>query len=181
MSESQVAARYAQAIYEIGEESGQLTRLSHELALAAEQINASKELSVALTDPGVSEAARFAILQSLAGPLGLGEVALNTLKLLVRRHRIDELAEIAVALTARSDARLGMVRVKVTSARPLSDNYYERLSHQLEQGLKRKIQLEKVVDNSLIAGLVIQVGNNIIDGTVRGRLEKYEHQLLSQH
>lgn len=180
MSESQVAARYAQAIYEIGEESGQLMRLSSELSLAAEHIAGSKELSVALTDPGVSESQRFAILQSLAGPLGLGEITLNALKLLVRRHRVGELADIATALTARSDARLGVVRVKVTSARPLSDNYYERLASQLEQGMRRKVQLEKFVDSNLIAGLVIQVGNNIIDGTVRGRLDKYEHQLLSQ-
>lgn len=181
MSESQVAARYAQAIYEIGEESGQLMRLSSELSLAAEHISGSKQLSVALTDPGVSEAQRFAILQTLAGPLGLGDITLNTLKLLVRRHRIGELSDIATALTARSDARQGVVRVKVTSARPLSDNYYERLTSQLEQGLERKVQLEKFVDSNLIAGLVVQVGNNIIDGTVRGRLEKYEHQLLSQH
>lgn len=181
MSESQVAARYAQAIYEIGEESGQLMRLSSELSLAAEHISGSKQMSVALTDPGVSEGQRFAILQALAGPLGLGDVTLNTLKLLVRRHRIAELSDIATALTSRSDARLGLVRVKVTSARPLSDNYYERLTSQLEQSLKRKVQLEKFVDGNLIAGLVVQVGNNIIDGTVRGRLEKYEHQLLSQH
>ncbi len=181
MSESQVATRYAQAIFEIGEESGQLQQLSSEIAKVAEQMQGNKALLSALTDPAVSEERRFSILQGLAGPLGLGAVTLNTLKLLVRRRRIGALPDIASALVARADERRGVVRVKVTSAKPLSDGYYERLTAQLESSLRRKVQLEKVLDSNLIAGLTLQIGNNSIDGTVRGRLEKYEHQLLSQH
>jgi F-type H+-transporting ATPase subunit delta len=181
MSESQLATRYAQAIFEIGEESGQLQQLSSELAKVAEHLNGSKALLAALTDPAVSEERRFSILQGLSGPLGLGPVTLNTLKLLVRRRRIGALPDIASALVSRADARRGVIRVKVTSAKPLSDAYYERLTANLETSLKRKVQLEKVLDSNLIAGLTLQIGNNSIDGTVRGRLEKYEHQLLSQH
>jgi F-type H+-transporting ATPase subunit delta len=181
MSESQLATRYAQAIFEIGEETGQLQQLSSELAKVAEQFNGSKALLTALTDPAVSEERRFAILQGLSGPLGLGPVTINTLKLLVRRRRIGALPDIAKALVVRADAHRGVVRVKVTSAKPLADAYYDRLTAQLESSLKRKVQLEKVLDTTLIAGLTLQIGNNSIDGTVRGRLEKYEHQLLSQH
>lgn len=181
MSESQVATRYAQAIFEIGEESGQLQQLSAELAKVAAQISGSKELLTTLTDPAVSEERRFAVLSGLGSRLGVGPVTLNTLKLLVRRRRIGALPDIARALVARADAARGVVRVKVTSAKPLSDAFYERLTAQLESGLRRKVQLEKELDSTLIAGLSLQIGNNNIDGTVRGRLEKYEHQLLSQH
>lgn len=181
MSDSQLATRYAQAVFEIGEETGQLQQLSSELAKVAEQLEASKALLAALTDPAVPEERRFSILQRLSGPLGLSPVTLNTLKLLVRRRRIAFLPDIAKALVARADAHRGMVRVKVTSAKPLSDAYYERLVANLESSLKRKVQLEKALDSTLIAGLTLQIGNNSIDGTVRGRLEKYEHQLLSQH
>lgn len=181
MSESQIAARYAQAIYEIGEESGQLQQLSVELARVADQVNANRALLSALTDPAVTEERRFAVLDGLRGPLGLGPVSMNTLKLLVRRRRVGALPEISRALVARADERRGIVRVKVTSAKPLSDAYYERLTAQIESNLKRKVHLEKVLDPHLIAGLTLQIGNNSIDGTVRGRLEKYEHQLLSQH
>ncbi len=181
MSESQIATRYAQAIFEIGEESGQLQQLSLELAKVAEHVTGSKALLSALTDPAVTEERRFAILQGLSGPLGLSPVTVSTLKLLVRRRRIGALPEIARAVVTRADEHRGVVRVKVTSARPLSDSYYSRLTAQLESTLNRKIQIEKVLDPHLIAGLTLQIGNNSIDGTVRGRLEKYEHQLLSQH
>lgn len=181
MSESQVAARYAQAILEIGEESGQLQQLSAELAKVAEHLEGSKALLSALTDPAVTEERRFAILVGLSGPLGLSEVTINALKVLVRRRRIAALPEIARAVVRRADERVGIIRVKVTSARPLSDAYRARLTSQLESSLARKVQLEQAIDPNLIAGLTLQIGNNSIDGTVRGRLEKYEHQLLSQH
>lgn len=181
MSESQVATRYAQAIFEIGEESGQLNQLSSELSAVAEALGSSKELLAALTDPAVTEERRFAVLNGLAGRLGLGPMTINTLKLLVRRRRVSALAEVARALVGRVDERRGIVRVKVTSAKPLSDAFSARLSAHLEAGLNRKVQLETVLDPHLIAGLSLQIGNNSIDGTVRGRLEKYEHQLLSQH
>jgi len=181
MSERQVATRYAQAIFELGEESGQLQQLSSELAKVAEHISGSKALLAALTDPAVSEERRFAVLQGLSGPLGLSPLTQNALKLLVRRRRVASLPEIASALVTRADARRGVIRVKVTSAKPLSDAYYDRLIASLETSLKRKVQLERALDSSLIAGLTLQIGNNSIDGTVRGRLEKYEHQLLSQH
>lgn len=181
MSQSQVATRYAQAIFEIGQETGQLQQLSSELVRVAEHVSGSKALQSALTDPAVTEERRFAILQGLSGPLALSPVTVNTLKLLVRRRRTSALTEIAHALLSLADQHQGLVRVKVTSAKPLSDAYYARLTAQLESGLKRKIQLETALDPHLIAGLTLQIGNNSIDGTVRGRLEKYEHQLLSQH
>lgn len=180
MSDGQVASRYALAVFEIGEESGRLIELSSEIALFAEQLS-NRELLVALTDPVIGEARRFGMIDSLAGRLGLGVITVNTLKLLARRRRLSALPAIARELQSLTDKRQGLVRVKVTSAKPLSDAYYERLVGELEQALQRKIALEKAIDADLIAGLLVQIGNNTIDGTVSGRLESYEHQLLLQN
>lgn len=177
MNEDQVASRYARAVFEIGEESGRLIELSSEIALFAQQF-ANKELSVPLTDPVIGESRRFSMIEALGARLGLGTTTINTLKLLARRRRLPALPGIARELQSLTDQRQGLVRVKVTSAKPLSDAYYERLVGELEQSLQRKVALEKTVDPELIAGLLVQIGNNTIDGTVSGRLESYEHQLL---
>ncbi|SRR5690606_19489550 len=179
MSEGQVASRYARAIFELGEESGRLIELSSEIALFSEQLE-NKELFIALTDPVVGEATRFGTIEAIAQRLGMGVTSLNAIKLLARRRRLAALPDIARELQSLTDQRQALVRVKVTSARPLSDAYYDRLVDELQQVLHRRVALEKALDPALIAGLVVQIGNNTIDGTVSGRLDNYEHQLLAQ-
>jgi F-type H+-transporting ATPase subunit delta len=71
------------------------------------------------------------------------------------------------------------VRAKVSSAVPLSEDFYQKLGQKLEQRLGKKIVIERITDPSLIAGIVTKIGDNTIDGSLKGRLAALQSQLLS--
>jgi F-type H+-transporting ATPase subunit delta len=82
-------------------------------------------------------------------------------------------------LSRLADERRGVVRASVTAASQLPEAFYERLSRELEALTGKHIALERHQDASLIAGVVTRIGDNTIDGSLRGRLESLGRQLLS--
>jgi F-type H+-transporting ATPase subunit delta len=84
-------------------------------------------------------------------------------------EEIDELAE----------AETGRVRVEVTSAKPLSDSYYSRLTEKLQRVTDRKVVLVKKQDPSLIGGVVTRVGDQVFDGSLSNRLSELKETLLA--
>ena len=177
-SESAVADRYARAIYEIGVETNQLAPLAGELGKMAAAYVASPDLRAILDNPLVGEEQREALLKDLAARLGLSEIATNSVRLLARRKKLRALPDVARRLGTLSDERAGILRALVTSARELPDSYYRDLSARLEKVTGKKIVLERRQDPTLIAGIVTQIGDNTIDGSLKGRLHDLERQLM---
>ena len=78
-----------------------------------------------------------------------------------------------------ADAQLGVLRATVTSAGPLAEQYYEQIARVLGQRTQRRVVVDRRVDPSLIAGVVTQIGDTVVDGSLKGRLRELERQLLS--
>jgi F-type H+-transporting ATPase subunit delta len=114
----------------------------------------------------------------IAGRLGVGEKAKNTLRLLVRKRRIAAVPEIARQLARLSDEDAGVLRAEVTSAGPLSEAYLGRLRAELEKATGRKVAVSHKQDPSLIGGVVTRIGDQVIDGSVRARLAGFRDSLL---
>jgi F-type H+-transporting ATPase subunit delta len=178
MIDSAVIERYARAIFELGVESGQLSGLTTELGRFAAAYESSKDLRVALENPLVPEAERDLVLKDMATRIGVGETGTNAIRLLAQRRRMAALPEIARRLGSMADEKAGVVRAKVISAVPLSEDFYSRLGQKLEQKLAKKVVLERETDPSLIGGIITKIGDNTIDGSLRGRLAALESQLL---
>lgn len=172
------AQRYARAIFELGAETGQLETMTRQIGEFAETYRGSADLAAVLDNPLVPDEQREAILRDLGQRLGLGELVLNALRLLASRHRLAALPEIARRLGSLSDEKAGIVRATVTSASALPDEYYRLLTQELENALARKVVIDKRHDPSLIAGVITQIGDNTIDGSVRGRLVELERRML---
>jgi F-type H+-transporting ATPase subunit delta len=175
---SQVADRYARAIFELGVETGQLSAITEQLRRFAGVYTSSPELRAVLDNPIVEVEKREAVLSDVAMRVGLMGAALNLAKLLASRKKLRFLPEIARRLDRFSDEKEGVVRATVTSAKAMPDSFYDRLRSQLEAATQRKIVLERREDPSLIAGFVTRIGDNTIDGSVRGRLNEIERQLV---
>jgi F-type H+-transporting ATPase subunit delta len=178
MSDS-VAKRYAQAIFEIGVEAGQLEALSGQIRSFADTYGASRELQAVLGNPMVELAKREAMLLDVAGRVGLTGVGLNAIRFIAKRNRLSSLPDIARRLASLADEKQGVVRATVTSAGPLPESFYERLVSELESATQRKVALDRKQDPSLIAGIVTRIGDNTIDGSVKGRLAEIERQLAA--
>jgi F-type H+-transporting ATPase subunit delta len=179
MSASAVADRYARAIFELGVEGGTLAQLTQQIGKFAETYAASPELRAVLDNPVVETDKREAVLKDVAARLGLSPLATTAIRYIASRRRLRSLPDIARRLGTLSDEKEGIVRATVTAAAPLPESFYEKLKGELESITGRKIVLDRREDPSLIAGVVTRIGDNTIDGSLRGRLEHIERQLVS--
>jgi F-type H+-transporting ATPase subunit delta len=177
MSES-VAERYAQAIFELGVETGGVTALIEDFHKLADLYAQSEELRKIMNNPLVSEADRLATVNELSERLGLTDLAKNAAGLLTRRKRMYALPGIANELDRLSDQRAGIVRATVVSAEPLTDWFTEKLTEELKSMTGRRIVLDRRHDPELLAGLIVRIGDQVIDGSARTKLAELSAHLL---
>ncbi len=178
MSQAPVADRYARAIFELGVETNQLPTITEQVRRFAQAYSGSAELRSVLDNPVIESEKRDAVLADVAARLSISGSALNLLRLLASRRKLRVVPDIARRLDRFSDEKAGVVRATVTSARAMPDSFYQKLVAELEAATARKIVLERKEDPSLIAGFVTRIGDNTIDGSVRGRLNEIERQLV---
>jgi F-type H+-transporting ATPase subunit delta len=171
--------RYARAIFELGVESGDVSRLSAELNDFSLSYSSSPELRRMLENPVIPELAREALLLEVARRVGLSHLANNALQLLFRRRRLPLLPALSRRLRSLADEKSGVYRAKVISAVSLPESYFNELKVRLEQMLGKRVVVEQEEDPNLIAGIVTRVGDNTMDGSLAGRLEELERSMLA--
>ena len=171
-----VARPYAQAIFELANESGELAAWSQALDVAS-QVMADGQVAAYLGDPAFDNEQRLDFLTGLfdqAGSKILGgkdKKGANFLKLLLEYGRVVALPEIAGHFeTLRAEIE-NVVDVTVTSAAPISRKQQDTISTALRERLGRDVNIETEIDENLIGGAVIKAGDIVIDGSLRARLE----------
>jgi F-type H+-transporting ATPase subunit delta len=174
-----IADRYARAIFELGVESGGLSALATQIRSFAAAYQESLDLRSVLENPLLGADKRDAVLRRVAERLGLAPLALSAVRYLAARRRLVALPDIARRLGTLSDEKEGVVRASVTSAGPLPEAFYLKLAAELTHQVGKKVVLDRFEDPSLIAGVLTLIGDNTIDGSLRGRLEHIERALLS--
>jgi len=174
---STAARRYAESAFEIAERDGTVDHWRSELDLTG-AILEDPVVARGLSDPTVATEAREQALE--AGFTGnVSQPVLNLLRLLVQRGRIEDLPRIASEFRRLDNNRRGIIPARAVSAAPLEPAEVGALTARLEQMTGGRIELEQEVDPSLLGGLVVRVGDRLIDGSVRGRLERLRNQLVS--
>ncbi len=174
-----IADRYARAIFELGVEGDQLSAVSEQLESFATAYHDFADLRAVLENPIIPAEQRLAVMRDVAQKLGLGPLSRNVIGYVASRRRLRALPDIARRLAVLSDEKAGIARAEVTSAGPLPESFYTGLAEQLGALLGKQVVLERHEDPTLIAGVVTRIGDNTIDGSLRGRLESLERQLLA--
>jgi len=177
---SVVARRYARALADLGRESGNLDQMVEQLSAFGNAFSSSTELRNALESPLVALEAKRAIVTDLASQIGADPHTKNALLLLTDRRRIRILPAVAKLLREMNDARKGIVRAEVTTAVRLSEAYYEKLKTQLERMTGKRVVLDTREDPDLIGGVIARIGDTIIDGSLRARLDEMKSTLLNR-
>ena len=168
------AKRYAQALFDIGLERGQLDAWADELHSIREALQA-QELRAFLEHAKVPLSRKVRIIEealSQTDPL-----LRNLLSLLVSRGLVDLMGEIETGYGRLSDQHKGREHVEVYSVVPLEDTERERISKFLTDLIEKEVLLDSRVDPSILGGLVIRVGDKLIDGSTRTRLVELGKQL----
>jgi F-type H+-transporting ATPase subunit delta len=167
---STLARPYAKAVFELAREGGRFAEWSAQLAALAAAV-ADPQLGRLIGHPAVDRAALAELFgQALERTLSAEGRAL--LKLLAENGRLKVAGAIAAqyeALRAEAESR---VNVEVTSAAPVEPAQRDALAAAIKKRLKRDVEIEWKTDESLVAGAVIRAGDLVIDGSVRGELER---------
>lgn len=158
------------------ESRGELDRIEDEIFRFARTIAANGELELALSDPATTPQARDALLADLLtkrfDPTGL-----SVIKYVLNNRRGRGVSDSLDDLVKMAASRRGHVLAQVTSASPLSEQQQERLTKLLENIYGRTITLQNEIDPSVIGGIAVQVGDDLIDGTVAEGLEQARRRL----
>lgn len=173
MSQALTLARpYARAAFAIARDAGKFAQWSEALGLAA-RIAADPQVAALLGHPGLTTADAVALLSSD----GAGRQFSDFIALLAENRRLPLLPEIAgLYEELRADAEK-VVRAKVTSAAALPSGELETIKLALRRRFGREVELETAVDESLIGGAVIDAGDIVIDGSLRGKLQRLQTAL----
>lgn len=172
-----IARRYARAVFELGRDSNKLEAFVTEIVRFADVYQTSAEFRELDQLPNVTDATRRTVIAELGKRLQASEPTVNTVALLADRQRLSLLPDVATLLAEMTDEHVGVVRATVRSAKKLSPAYVNRLAERIRAATGKKVVITTEEDPSLIAGVVAQIGDRIIDGTVRGRLDRLASSL----
>lgn len=171
------ARPYAKAILEVVESIDQARSISRELRQFEGALGKSEQLREAMTNPAVALDDRIVIAKTIGGKLELGDLPARILEVLIRNHRINQLGSVLDALDHMVNEEAGVSVAKVRSAHALDEQQQTELKRALEQRFNRKVELEVSTDPNLLGGFVAQLGSEIYDASVRGRIESLRESL----
>jgi F-type H+-transporting ATPase subunit delta len=168
--------RYAEAAFQIALRDDTLETWRRELDLAAATLETGNLESV-LANPAIALDQRIDAAQHVFD--GLSEPVRNLVLLLVRRGRIEQLPRVALEFARLDDQRKGLTHASATSAAALDKDELKAITTRLEDLIGGRVELQTDVDPHILGGLVVRIGDQLIDGSVLGRLERLRNQLAS--
>ena len=160
--------RYAQAIFELAREQDKLDQWAGDLQLV-EQALQEEDFKAFLKHADVSTVDKVRAIGNVLG--AVDPLVQNLVHILVSGGMVDLLPQLHEAYEALLDEHLGRQRVEVTSAIPLEDRELERITTFLSGLINKEVVATTVVDESILGGVVIRVGDRLLDGSARSRLE----------
>ncbi len=165
-----LAGRYASALLDLAAESGKVSAVEKDLETLGAALAESGEFAALTTNPELSRDIAGKAMAAVAKKLKLSPLTTNFLGVLAANRRLAKLPAIIAAFKAIAAAQRGEVTASVTSAHPLSDDQIAALKTKLTQREGRTVMLTASVDPDLLGGLVVTVGSQRIDASIRTRL-----------
>jgi F-type H+-transporting ATPase subunit delta len=169
---------YARALFAAAQEQGHLEAVHRDLGEFAAAVESSPELAAFLTNPQVEPAAKVSILGELSE--GADDLVRNFLRLIASKGRAGQIPGIRDEFQVLVDRAQGRVAVELTTAFELSDDEAASIVSQIEQSSGRKVEATRKVDPELVGGMILQAGSLRVDASVRGRLQRLRHELVTR-
>jgi F-type H+-transporting ATPase subunit delta len=177
MREPRVAARYALALFKIALKSGNIDLVAIDLNQLRSFSSSHKGFLEFLLSPSIGNEEKMAFLRTMF-TTRLAPQLLSFFDLLLRKHRINLLSDIAVEFERLLEEHQGLIKTKVVTAVHIDDETKNRLKDKLEKISGKKIEIIHRIDRSIIGGVVVYMHNHIIDRSVKRELEQLRHDLL---
>lgn len=174
---SSAAKRYAQAVFTLAKEKDTLDAWQSDLALLNNIVREDHVVSY-LTNPTITADKKVGAIESVLNSNVQPETR-NLVKLLIERDRAALIPEIREIFDDEVRTERGVAVANVTTADPLSDAERDLVRDKLESLTGKKVELALTVDPEIIGGIVIRIGDQVIDGSVRNKLERLRARLIA--
>ena len=178
MSKSRIARRYARALVELCTETKNLNVIGKQVETFSRMWASSMELQSVLGSPIVPLDQKHEVLNAVFAKVLFAPITRNFLLALLDHKRIGVIEEIAAAFATEVDVLNNRVRATVTSAQPMQRQDLVRIQAALQRLTNKTVNIEAKVDPTLIGGVVTQIGNTVLDGSVRTQLDQVREALL---
>jgi ATP synthase F1 delta subunit len=171
----EIASVYARSLFEVAKEQDKLDKVREELGGFADALDETRELQVFFFSPYFSTAEKQDGLDKAI--TGADETIVNFLKLLIENHRMPVIFRVRREFDALWRQENKLLPVTVTSAVELDQGTVKQIGDRIAEQTGRKVDLSSTVEPEILGGLVVRVGNSILDASIRNRLEQLRKQV----
>ncbi len=169
-----LSGRYARALYELADESGRLDAVAGDLRALENALAESADLRRMVASPVISRVEQERAMMAIMAAMQIGNLVANTVALMAQKRRLFAMRDVIRDYLRILAVRRGETTAEVISARALRDDELSLLRQELRNLIKRDVMLETHVDANLLGGLVVRVGSQMFDSSLRNKLQRLE-------
>jgi F-type H+-transporting ATPase subunit delta len=177
MKNMRVARRYAGALMEAAEDAKTIDATATDLDLIAAALRSSRELTLLAQSPVVSPEKKAAVFRAIFSSR-IAKGTMDFLDLVIAKQREQHLGEIVEQFGILRDEKMGIVSIDVTSAVEFTPSQHKDLGVELERYTKKMVRIRMTVDRAIGAGLVVRIGDTVLDASMRRQLELLKARFL---
>jgi F-type H+-transporting ATPase subunit delta len=171
----EIATVYARSLFEVAKEHDKLDLVREQLGAFADALSETRELQVFFFSPYFSTQEKEDGLERAV--TDADPVVLNFLKLLIEKHRMPVIFRIRAEYDRLWEQENQLLPVEITSAIELDEDIVKQLGDRISEQTGRKVELSSRVEPGILGGIVVQVGNSVLDASIRNRLEQLRRQV----
>ncbi|MGD9157613.1 MAG: ATP synthase F1 subunit delta [Desulfobacteraceae bacterium] len=171
MSDSRISKRYAGALFSLGQEDGSFATYGKELEEFKDFFIKNADFGDAISNPIYKLEERKNVLEFVLGKSSFSNLVKNFLNLLLDKKRIDSIEAIADKYAVLTDEASNIAHAEIITARPLQDDTLQKVIDSLKAMTSKDIKSEVTEDPELIGGIVVKMGDLVLDGSVKAQLE----------
>ena len=165
-----LAGRYATALFALAEENKAIDKVEASLGTLSQVLAESEDLRALTTSPVLSRDAAGKAIAATAKSLKLDTLTTNVLGVLAANRRLNQIPAMIRAFSTLASGYRGEITAEVTSAHPLDDKQIDALKAQLKKRVGSDVSVSTHVDSSILGGLVVKIGSQMIDSSIKTRL-----------
>ncbi len=172
-----IAARYATAVFELAKESKSIAKIETDLSALESAMSESADFGSLINSPIYTRDQQAAAIGALAKAMKLSPTMTSTLNLMASKRRLFVLPQLAKALRGLIADEKGEITAEVVAAKSLTKAQQDKLAKTLKASVGKDVKINLSVDESLIGGLIVQVGSKMIDTSIRSKLGNLQNAM----
>jgi len=175
--QASLSGRYATALFDLARDSKALAAVEASLATVRQALDQSAEFKALTASPLVGRTDAARAVAAVARTLGLDDTTISFLGVLAQNRRLNQLPAIIRDFRGLAARHRGETTAEVVSAHPLAPDQVDALKQQLRARIGRDVTVDLSVDPSLLGGLVVKIGSQMIDSSIKTRLNSLAHAM----